>query len=186
MKNRLLIIAAALSCIFSTATIAMTKVEYTAQKDTISGNYKVDRDKCRSLKANAKDICMSEAKGVEKVAKAELESTYEPSARHTEKVAMAKGNAAYDTAKEKCDDTSGNAKNICKKDAKAAHVKAVEEARVVRVGAAAGSVEKSMRSSATKDENEANYKAAAARCDSLAGAPKDTCTAEAKAKFGMK
>ena len=186
MKTKLLILAAALSCAFSTATLAMTKVEYTAQKDTIAGDYKVSQDKCGSLKANAKDICMSEAKGAQKIAKAELEAAYEPNARHAEKVAMAKGDAAYDTAKEKCDDSSGNAKTICKKDAKAAHVKATDEARVVRVGATAGSVEKSARSMANKDENEANYKAAASRCNDLSGAPKDTCTAEAKAKYGMK
>ncbi len=186
MKTKLLLVAAALSCAFSSTTFAMTKVEYTTQKDTITGNYKVSRDKCGSLKANAKDICKSEAKGAEKVAMAELEATYEPTARHTEKVAMAKGDAAYDTAKEKCDDTSGNAKSVCRKDAKAAHVKATEEARVVRVDAAAVGVEKSMRNSANTNENEANYKAAAARCDGMAGAAKDTCTADAKTKFGMK
>ena len=186
MKTRLFILVTALSCAFSTATLAMTKAEYTTQKDSIAGDYKVARDKCGSLKANAKDICMSEAKGVHMVAKAELESAYEPSARHTEKVAMAKGDAAYATAKEKCDDSSGNAKTVCKKDAKAAHVKATDEARVVRLDAAAGSIEKSARNMANKDENEANYKAAAARCDSMAGAAKDTCTTDAKIKFGMK
>ena len=186
MKTKLLILAAALSCVFSSGTFAMTKVEYTAQKDTISGDYKVSRDKCSSLKANAKDICVSEAKGVEKIAKAELQAAYEPSARHTEKLAMAKGDAAYDTAKEKCDDSSGNAKTICKKDAKAAHVKANDEARVVRISAETGKLNTGVRNMATKDENEANYKAANARCDSMAGTAKDTCTTDTKVKFGIK
>lgn len=186
MKTKLFILAATLSCAFSSASFAMTKAEFNTQKDTIKGEYKVSRDKCNSLKANAKDICISEAKGVEKIAMAELEASYEPTARHTEKLAMAKGDAAYDTAKEKCDDSSGNAKTVCRADAKAAHVKANEEARVVRVGAMAGSVTKSMRTSATDDENEANYKAANARCGGMAGAAKDTCTADAKAKYGMK
>ena len=186
MKTKLLIIAAALTCVFSSAAFAMTKAEYTTQKDTITGTYKVSRDNCKTMKANAKDICMSEAKGLEKVAKAELEAAYEPSERHTEKLAMAKGDAAYDTAKEKCDDSSGNTKTVCRADAKAAHVKANEEARVVRVNAAAGTIEKSMRRSATDDENEASYKAATARCDSMTGAAKDTCINDAKVKFGMK
>ena len=128
---------------------------------------------------------MSEAKGAEKVSKAELEEKYEPNARHVEKVSMAKGDAAYHTAKEKCDDSSGNAKSVCRADAKAVHVKSVEEARVVRVGAVAGSVEKSMRNSANKDENTANFNAATARCDAMAGAAKDTCMAGAKTKYGM-
>lgn len=186
MKTKLLIIAAALSCAFSTVTFALTKAEYNTQEAVIDSNYKVSRDKCNSMKANAKDICISEAKGAEKIAMAELESAYEPSARHTEKLTMAKGDAAYDTAKEKCDDKTGNAKTVCRADAKAAHVKVNEEARVARLDAAALSVEKSMRKSATKDENEANYKAATARCDGMMGAAKDTCTTDAKVKFGMK
>ncbi len=186
MKIKLLLLAAALSCTFASATFAMTKVEYKTQKNTISGDYKVSRDKCDSLKANAKDICVSKAKGARNVAKAELESANTPSARNTEKVAMAIGDAAYDTAKEKCDDSSGNAKSICRADAKAMHVKAKEEARLVRVNAMAGGAEKSMRNTANKDENEANYKAAATRCDAMLGAARDTCTADAKVKFGMK
>lgn len=99
---------------------------------------------------------------------------------------MAKGDAAYNTAKEKCDDSSGNARATCRADAKAVHVKAKDEARVVRVSAETGKVNTGVRNMATKDENEANYKAAATRCDSMMGATKDTCSADAKAKFGMK
>lgn len=186
MKFKLLLLPIALSCALSGTAFAMTKVEYTTQKDAISGDYKVSRDKCSNLKANAKDICIIKTKGVERVAKAQLEAAYEPSARHTEKVSTAKGDAAYATAKEKCDDRSGNAKAVCRADAVALHVKAVEEARVARVGTMAGTVEKNTRNSANKEENEANYKAATARCDSAAGALKDTCTADAKTKFGIK
>lgn len=186
MKIKLLLLSAALSCTFASTSFAMTKVEHTTQKDAISGDYKVSRDKCNSLKANARDICIAEAKGAEKVAKAELAQQYEPNARHIEKVSMAKGDAAYSIAKEKCDDTSGNAKTVCRADAKAAHVKATDEARVARVDAAAGSVETGVRNMANKDENEANYKAANVRCNAMMGAAKDNCSAEAKTKYGMK
>ena len=185
MKFNSLLLSVAVAAVFSNAAVAMTKAEFKTEKEAITGAYKVSRDKCSGLTANAKDICMSEAKGVEKVSRAELEQKYEPSARHAQKVSKAKGDAAYDTAKEKCDDSSGNAKTVCRADAKAAHVKAVEEARVVRVGAMATSVNKTMRSSANKDENEANYKAASARCDGMAGAAKDTCVTDAKTKYGM-
>ena len=186
MKTKLLLLSAALICTFSNTALAMTKVEYKTQKDTITGDYKVARDKCDSLKANAKDICVSEAKGAEKIAKAELEANYEPTARHTEKVSMAKGDAAYDTAKEKCDDASGNAKTVCNKDAKAVHTTAMDEARVARLGAETGKANSGARNMANKDENEANYKAAAARCDSMSGTSKDTCETDAKVKFGIK
>ena len=101
MKHKLLMLTVALSCTFAGNAMALTKVEYKTQKDRISGEYKVAKDKCASLKANAKDICVSEAKGVEKVAKAELEAQYEPSAKQDQKVGLAKADAAYATAKEK-------------------------------------------------------------------------------------
>lgn len=121
MKSKLLLLSFAVSCAFSNAAIAMTKVEYKTQKDAISSSYKADREKCNALKANAKDICVSEAKGVEKIAKAELEATYKPTDRNIKKVDKTKHDTAYDTAKEKCDDSSGDAKAACKKEAKMKH-----------------------------------------------------------------
>ncbi len=190
MNTKLLMLSLALSCTFAGSAIAMTKAEHKTQKDQISADFKVNRDKCASLKANAKDICVSEAKGTEKVAKAELETRYEPSPRHDEQLAMAKANAAYDTAKEKCDDLAGNAKDVCVKDAKAAQVKAKEDAKVAKVAADTSKNKTDKMADVKKDANaekrEAEYKAAKERCDGLAGAAKDTCQTDAKVKFGMK
>jgi hypothetical protein len=189
MKTKLLMLTLAMSCTFAGSAMAMTKVEYKAQKDTISGEYKVAKDKCGSLKANAKDICMSEAKGVEKVAKADLEAQYEPSARHTKKAAMVKADTMYDTAKEKCDDLSGNAKDVCVKDAKVGYTKAKDDAKISKVSMDTSKTKADkmadVKKDANSDENKAMYKAAAERCDALAGAPKDTCVSDAKVKFGM-
>ncbi|MES2945275.1 MAG: hypothetical protein V4772_20605 [Pseudomonadota bacterium] len=188
MKTRLLMLTVAMSCAFAGNAMALTKDEYKTQKTSISTSYKASRDKCDALKSNAKDICMSEAKGAEKVAKAELEAQYKPSAKHTEAVALAKGDAAYDTAKEKCDDLSSNAKDVCIKDAKAAHVKVKEEAKVARTAATTSNPDKvvAARKEANSEEREASYKAAKERCDAMTGAGKDTCQNDAKNKFGMK
>ena len=190
MKHKLLMLTVALSCTFAGNAMALTKAEYKTQKDAVSSEYKAAKVKCDSLKANAKDICVSEAKGVEKVAKAELEAQYKPSAKNTQKVSLAKADAAYDTAKEKCDDLSGNAKDVCVKDAKVVHVKAKEEAKIAKVSADTSSTKAEKMSSVKKeagaDEREAMYKAARERCDSLAGAVKDTCQNDAKVKYGMK
>ncbi len=121
MKSKLLLLSFAMTCAFSNAAIALTKDEYKTQKDAISSTYKADREKCNTLKDNAKDICVSEAKGVEKIAKAELEATYKPTDRNIKKVNTTKHDAAYDTAKEKCDDSAGDAKAACKKEAKMKH-----------------------------------------------------------------
>ncbi|MEO7887834.1 MAG: hypothetical protein ABI893_08010 [Polaromonas sp.] len=190
MKTRLLMLSAVMSCAFTGNVMALTKQEYKTEKDRISADYKAGKDKCATLKDNAKDICMSEAKGAEKVAKAELEAQYKPTPRNTEKVAFAKGDAAYDTAKEKCDDLKGNDKDVCVKDAKAAHVKAKEDAKVAKTSADTSKNKSEKMTEAKKDasaeKREADYKAAKERCDALTGAPKDTCQNDAKAKFGMK
>ena len=189
MKVNSLVLTIAMSLTFAGSAMAMTKAEYKSQKDQISADLKVNRDKCSSLKANAKDICISQAKGTEKVAKAELEAQYESSPRHNQSLGMAKADAVYDTAKEKCDDLTGNAKDVCVKDAKAAHVKAKEDVKVMKVSADANKNQANkmadVKKEANDDKREANYKAAKERCDSLAGSAKDTCQNEAKAKFGM-
>ena len=53
------------------AEVAMS-LEYRADKERIDADYKTAKANCKSLSANAKDICMAEAKSNEKVAKAEL------------------------------------------------------------------------------------------------------------------
>ena len=107
MKTKLALLAIAMSCTFAVSALALTKAEYKTQKDLISSDYKLNKSKCDALKANAKDVCVSEAKGVEKVSKAELEAQYKPSTKNTEKVSFAKSDSIYNTAKEKCDDFSG-------------------------------------------------------------------------------
>ena len=190
MKTKLIMLTLAMSCTFAGSAMATTRVEYKAEKDRISADYKMAKDKCGSLKANAKDICMSEAKGAEKIAKAEAEAAYKPMPRNTEKVAMAKADAAYSTAKEKCDDVAGNAKDVCVKDAKVVYIKAKDDAKIAKVSmdTTKSKSEKmaDVKKDANSDENKAMYKAAAERCDALAGAPKDTCQNDAKVKFGMK
>ena len=150
--------------------------------------YKMDKAGCDALSGNAKDICVEEAKGKEKVAKAEAEAAYENSPKAREKARIARADAAYEVAKEKCDDLSGNVKDVCVKEAKAAHVKAAADAKVDRVAADSrrGAAEKTAdaRREATEDKRDAEYKVAAEKCDSLTGAAKDACIREAKVRFG--
>jgi hypothetical protein len=95
-----------------------------AEEDKIEADYKAAKAKCDTMQGNAKDVCQKEAKGHEKVAKAELAAKANPSARNERKVAEAKAEATYDVAKEQCDDMKGNEKDACQKDAKAKHEQA--------------------------------------------------------------
>ncbi len=170
-------VAVALICVASSAFAAtMTKADYSSAKDRIKADYKVDKAVCAKSTANAKDICMAQAKGKEKVAFAELEFSYTGKAKDGNKVAVAMADSTFAVSKEMCDDKAGQAKTLCNTEAKATHTKALADAKLTKkVGEA--------RTDAAADKSDANYKVALEKCDSLAGDPKATCVAAAKARF---
>ena len=89
---------------------------------------------------------------------------------------MAKSDATYAVAKEMYDDKGGNDKNVCVTDAKAAHTKALADAKMnKKVGAA--------KMDAAEDKRDANYKVATEKCDSLAGNAKSACVSAAKTRY---
>ena len=150
--------------------------------------YKADKATCAAMSGNAKDICMETAKGKEAVAKAEADAAYKntPKARENARVAHAK--ATYAVSKEKCDDLSGNAKDVCVKEAKAALVRAKADAKVDRVAtdSKVDATQKTAeaRKDAAADKRDADYKVAVEKCDALAGASKDSCVRDAKSRYG--
>jgi hypothetical protein len=95
-----------------------------ADEERIEAEYKANKARCDAMKGNAKDVCEKEAKGKEKVAKAELDARANPSERNQRKVEEAKAEARYEVAKERCDDMKGNEKSACEKEAKADHERA--------------------------------------------------------------
>jgi hypothetical protein len=174
------IAAAAIAALFAAsgafAAGTMSKADMTSAKDRISADYKADKSMCDKFSSNEKDVCMEQAKGKEKVARAEL--TYNDSglAKDANKLAVAKADAAYGVAKEMCDDKAGNLKDVCVTEAKATHAKALAEAKLdKKIGAA-------VKDSAD-DKRDADYKVAAEKCDSLAGEAKASCISAAKARF---
>lgn len=111
---------------------ALDDGDFKNQKKRIEAQYRADQKKCSAFTENAKDICLAQANGTEKVARAELQSRREntPEARH--ELRLAKAEAAHDIAKEKCDDMAGHHKDLCIKDALATFTRAKAEARVNR------------------------------------------------------
>jgi hypothetical protein len=99
----------------------MSRDAYKAEKDKIDAAYKAEKERCDALSGNKKDICQAEAKGHHNVAKAELDARNKGTPAAQRDVALKKADADYEVAKEKCDDLAGNAKDVCVKDAKAAH-----------------------------------------------------------------
>lgn len=114
---------------FGAIAQSLSKDEYKASKDKIAADYKGAKTACKSLSGNANDICVAEAKGQENIAKAELEARYKPTAKNQSEVYIAKAEAGYALAKEKCDDLAGSAKDSCISDAKLAQANAKAAAK---------------------------------------------------------
>lgn len=195
------LIALAISLTLSGGAMAQTlsKDDYKAGKDKISADYKSAKAACDALSANPKDICIAQAKGAEKIAKAELDARNKPSAKSRNDVRVAKAKADYAVSREQCDDLAGNAKDVCIKEAKARNVTALADAKVSlkTIDANATANEKASdaygkantevagaRKDAAADKREAQYKVEKEKCDQFAGDVKDQCLAKAKAAFG--
>jgi hypothetical protein len=184
-------IATAAACLFvlnSAMAQTMSSSDFNAGKSRLQSDYKTEKAACSSRAGNAKYICMAEAKGKEDVAKAELEHSYKPTLKTQYQVNVAKGEATYELAKQKCDAMSGNPKDVCIKEAKSALTAAKADATVQKKTAEANSMasreNKETRANASADKRAAELKVAEEKCDALSLNAKDNCMAAAKAKFG--
>lgn len=151
----------------------MSNDDYKAEQDKIAAAYKSAKAGCASYTGNTRDICVVDAKGKERVAIAELDAGYKPSTKTRHLARIAKAEADYAVAKERCDDVAGNANDVCVKQAKAAQTaaKADDQAAVAHKEAA-------------QDKLDAQYGVAQQQCDVYAGGAKDHCLDQAKARFG--
>lgn len=142
---------------------------------------------------------MAEAKGREKVALAQLHATNEPSEKARYEARIAKADAVHSVAKERCDDRSGNDKDVCMKEAASAHTAALADAKaqmktadankdaIVKSEKAGAQADKKIavaRKDAAEDKRDAAYAVAKEKCDALAGDPKELCIKDAKVKYG--
>lgn len=156
--------------------LALDKAGYQSAKASISAEFKADKLQCASLAGNTKDVCMEQAKAKEAVGNAELEYAYTRKSEDGIKARNVKAKANYAVANEKCDDLSGNAKDVCTKEAKAIEVKALAEAHLDQ------ETTKS-KGEAKHDIREAEYKLALEKCDALSGNTKSLCVTQAKQQF---
>jgi hypothetical protein len=154
------------------------KTTYEQAKASAKASYETAQKQCDALAGNAKDICIAEAKAVRKKAESTAEANYKGTSKAQYNARVTAANADYDVAKERCDDKSGNEKDVCVKEAKALREKAKADAKASR------DVNKA-QNDAAEDKRTAEYKAAAERCDALSGDAKTTCVNDAKTRFKM-
>jgi len=155
---------------------AADPASYKQAKHTADETYKSAKKACDSMSGNAKDICVAEATAARDKSKAQAEASYKgtPKAHLDARVTAAK--ADYKVAVERCDDKSGNDKDVCVKEAKAARDKVIADAKASRETTEA-------RQDSTHAKQAADYKVAAEKCDALSGAAKDACIARAKSTY---
>lgn len=171
------------------ATFApISKDSYDAAVRNAENQYRLDREACNARSGNAKDICVAEASGKEKVAKADAEAAYRVTPKAREDARVTRAEAVYAVSKEKCDDLAGNPKDVCVREADAALTKVKADAKVDRVAADTrqdvAAKESDARRQAAADMRDADYKVAVEKCDALSGSAKSTCVNEAKLRFG--
>ena len=154
------------------------KAAYDSAKASAKSTYEAAKAKCDALKDNAKDICVAEAKAARTRTDEQAEAAYKNTPKAREHAVHEIAEADYKVAKERCDDKTGNDKDVCIKVAKAAMTKAKADAKATRVSTDA-------KVDASKDKREADYKVAAEKCDAMSGDAKSACVKQAKAKYGM-
>ncbi|VVE49951.1 hypothetical protein PPN31114_04630 [Pandoraea pneumonica] len=167
------------------AADAAAKDRYEAAQKSAEADYKASVARCEDMKDNAKKVCVENAKGNEKVAKANAEADYKNTPKARYDAAVAKADADYSVAKLRCNDNNGNEKDVCVKDADAAKTKAYGDAKVMRTSRESSKDTQAARQDANADANKAQYKAAVERCDSMTGNSKDACVADAKLRFNQ-
>lgn len=160
------------------ASAAGDKSAYENAKASAKSTYESASKRCDAMNGNAKDICVAEAKAGRVKTEQEAEAAYQGTPKARAHAAEEIAEANYKVAKERCDDRTGNDKDVCIKVAKAGLTKAKADAK-----ANLKTVE--ARHDAAKEKREADYKVAAEKCDALNGDAKSACVKDAKAKYGM-
>lgn len=163
----------------SAQPLSMSAPEYQAAKERIGDNYESARENCDRLAGNAKDICDAEAKGKQQVQEAELDYRRSGADEDAAKVDQVRADAAYEVAKEMCDDRAGNEKDVCLREARATQVRAKADGEATATSTSA-------RREAAGEKRDADYELALERCNAYSGDAKAECVNAAKARYQKK
>lgn len=182
----------AAASLVATASIAMTRADYQKARERIRTELKTRQSQCSGLAANARDVCRVQARGAERVARADLEALYRPSDQAHFKAQVVRAEAAHEVARKKCDDLADPARKVCQKDAKGVHVRAVEDAKVAQVQARPGDTPAAKNAAvaealkhATAERRKADFDAAIERCSALAADLQAKCVDDAKRVYAQ-
>ena len=166
----------------------MSKAGFAQAKVDADAQYKIDKEACSSHSANAKDICLAQAKGRDKVAKADAQAAYENTAEGPPERPRRARPGELRRRHREVRRPGRQSKDVCVKEAKAGLVKGKADAKVDRVAADTRQEGAAKRTEAREEANtekrDAEFKVAIEKCDALAGPAKDSCVSGTKVQFG--
>ena len=106
----------------------MTRATYTAVRHSIESETRLALAQCRVLEGADKDRCRAQARGDDRVRKAELEARYAGTTTALYDVKLARARAAYEVARASCGDLAGDERVQCLQNARTVRAKALEAA----------------------------------------------------------
>jgi hypothetical protein len=162
---------------FVRSATPQAKLAYEQARELAAANYKNARAQCDAVTGNPKDVCVAEAKAARVRTEEEARAKYEDTLKAFTRARTRIADAEYDRDKTRCAGLTGNEKDVCLAQAKAALVAARADAK-----AAQKTIE--ARNEARDDKLDAAWKVAKERCDAFAGAARDQCMSNAKTQFG--
>lgn len=188
MKLRLACLAAALACAAAAqAAPLLSKEEMQARKVRIEEHYDQSQARCKRLEGHARRLCNEEARGERDIEVAQLEMEANPTAENDQRVRLAKAEAGYATALVKCRELDGQARTLCRDDAKQVLRQAKADAKLqMEVAAQVLRSENTVRARTAEAERiaEAQFSAARARCETLPAEGRANCMDDVKKRFG--
>jgi hypothetical protein len=152
------------------------KAAYAQAKDRADANYQAAKARCAIITGNPKDVCLAEAKAARVKTEEEASALYKNTLKAFTQSRLKIASANYDLDKVKCNALTGNDKDVCVSQAKAARVAAESDAKADKKAIEA-------RTDARDDKRDAQYKVAREKCDAFAGAAKDACLSSAKTQY---
>jgi hypothetical protein len=126
---RLLALATGLAFGAAARADGMTYAQYESEEKDLGARFEEAGTRCDAYVANARDVCLAEARGRQSVARAELRAQYQPGAKNLRRVLRARADAIYAVSIERCDEEAGEDKISCVKEAEVIRIHSLAEPR---------------------------------------------------------
>lgn len=186
MKLHATLFAAALAVPALHAAPVMTQDDVKANLVRIEEQYDTAQARCKRVQGHARELCNEQARGERDIAVAQLQFRADPTADNDQKVRLAKAEASYSKSLIECKEMDGQARAICRKDAKMVYEEAKNDAKLQRQV-----MEQVLRSEAVVRDRtaeadrvtQAQFASARQRCEALPPEGRIACFDDVKKRF---